>query len=203
MLRIHFRYIAILYLCGGGLLGAQTNARNPSPAFSVVARSGGYELTEQMIEQALRFGEFLAGATFSPSDAAVLKADLIATFQKEPAKQMESYAAVAKSLREAPGLSRSPSWLAAAIDRYKVWQWYAENPQDFRGFQSYPFGRMVLKYNPVVVNSGGMIVTRADIECQFYSDALVAKAANAARVNGDVIWQGSASESMSRTQAIK
>jgi hypothetical protein len=162
---------------------------------------------------------------------------------------------------------------------------------------------MVLKYNPVLVNSGGMIVSRADIECHFYSEALVSKAAgvpprtqaqkdqftqslaarfasmpreqpehlrraelrlasfrtvydgtiktraavitdirknvrssgdvwrearqvendsehdgkywqlylnegllagaNAARVNGDVVWQGSARESMSRTQAIK
>jgi hypothetical protein len=51
MLQIHFRYIAILYLrVGGGLPAAQTNGRNLSPESSVVAGSGGYELTEQMIE---------------------------------------------------------------------------------------------------------------------------------------------------------
>jgi hypothetical protein len=122
MLQIHFRYIVILYLCvGGGLPAAQTNARDLSHESSVVARSGGYELTEQMIEQALRFGQFLAGANFSLSDTAALRADLIAIFQKEAAKQMESHAAIAKSLREAPSLRRNPSWLAAAIDRYKAW----------------------------------------------------------------------------------
>jgi hypothetical protein len=130
-----------------------------------------------MLQQAFRFGEFLAGAKFSPSDTAALRSDLIAIFQKEPAKQMASYEAVAKALWEAPGLRRNPSMLAAAVDRYKLWQWYAEHQQDFREFQSYPFGKMVLKYNPVVANSGGIIVTRTDIECQFYSDALVAKAA--------------------------
>src|SRR5262252_492428 len=36
---------------------------------------------------------------------------------------------------------------------------------------------MVLKYNPVLVNSGGMIVIKTDVDCQFYSDALVAKTA--------------------------
>ena len=39
---------------------------------------------------------------------------------------------------------------------------------------------MVLKYNPVLVNSGGMIVTKTDVDCQFYSDALVAKIAGVA-----------------------
>jgi hypothetical protein len=39
---------------------------------------------------------------------------------------------------------------------------------------------MVLKYNPVLVNSGGMIVTRNDVDCLFYSDTMVAKAAGVA-----------------------
>jgi hypothetical protein len=36
----------------------------------------------------------------------------------------------------------------------------------------------------------------------YLKEALVA-GANASRVNGDIVWQGSASESMSRTQTIK
>jgi hypothetical protein len=36
----------------------------------------------------------------------------------------------------------------------------------------------------------------------YLNEGLVA-GANAARVNSDVVWQGAASESMSRTQAIK
>src|SRR5262249_17990541 len=178
MLRMKCLSVTILCLCVcAGSLEAQKAAHNvPSPS-AVVAISGSYQLTDEMIRQALRFGEFLADANFSQNDATALRGDLIATFQKEPAKQMESYVTIGTSLREAPGLQRNPSWLATAVDRYKAWQWYAENPPGFREFQSYPFGKMVLKYNPVLVNFGGMIVTRVDVECQFYSDALVAKAA--------------------------
>jgi len=128
-----------------------------------------------MIEQALRFGEILAGSDFSPSDAARLRNDLIACFQKEPAKQKEAYQSIAKALPETPG--RKPSWLDLALIRYKVWQGYAENQEDFRGFQSSPFGKMVLKYNPALANSGGMIVTKTDVDCQFYANTVVAKAA--------------------------
>ena len=39
----------------------------------VVATSGGYQLTEQMLAQALQFGQILAGAEFSPGDAASLR----------------------------------------------------------------------------------------------------------------------------------
>jgi hypothetical protein len=131
-----------------------------------------------MIEQALRFGEILAGSDFSSSDAARLRSDLIAYFQKEPAKQMEAYQSVAKALSETPG--RKASWLDLALIRYKVWQGYAENQQDFRGFQSYPFGKMVLKYNPALANSGGMMVTKTDVDCQFYANTVVAKAAGVA-----------------------
>src|SRR5215475_14748965 len=129
----HYRCIAILYLCVlSGPLAAQAGTHRPSPASAVVATSGNYQLTEQMIEQALRFGQILAGADFSPSDAAALRDELIATFQKEPAKQVEAHESVAKALREAVG--RKPSWLALALVRYKVWQAYGENEEAFRGF---------------------------------------------------------------------
>src|SRR5215831_16269265 len=91
---------------------------------------------------------------------------------------MEGYESIAKTLREA--LKPKPSWFDLAFVRYKVWQSYGENPQALREFQNVPFGRMVLKYNPVVVNSGGMVVTRTDVDCQFYSAALVAQAAGVA-----------------------
>jgi hypothetical protein len=179
MLQINYRGIAILFLCVlSPPLAAQPGAHKPSPESTVVASSGGYQLTEQMIQQALRFGQILAGSDFSPSDATALRGDLIATFQKEPAKQIEAYDAVAKALREVVG--RKPSWLTLALVRYQVWQGYGDNEEAFRGFQSYPFGKVVLKYNPVLINSGGMIVTKTDVDCQFYADALVAKAAGVA-----------------------
>jgi hypothetical protein len=145
---------------------------------AVVATSNGYQLTEQMIEHSLRFAQILAGADFSPADAAALRSDLIAYFPKDTGKQMEGYESVAKALSETPG--RKPTWLDLALLRYKVWQGYAENQQLFRDFQNAPFGKMVLKYNPVLVNSGGIIVTKTDVDCQFYADALVAKAAGIA-----------------------
>jgi hypothetical protein len=67
-----------------------------------------------------------------------------------------------------------------ALLRDNVWQGFRQNQQAFRKLQSYPFGKMVLKYNPVVVNSGGMIIAKIDVDCQFNSDALVAQAAGVA-----------------------
>jgi hypothetical protein len=40
--------------------------------------------------------------------------------------------------------------------------------------------RIILQYNPVLVNSGGMLVTQKDVDSQFSSDALVAQAAGLA-----------------------
>ena len=131
-----------------------------------------------MIQQALRFARILAGSDRAPADTAALRSGLIATFQKEPAKEAEGYRALATIFREK--LSRKPTWLDLALIRLNFWQHYAQNPQDFSEFQSYPFGRMVLKYNPVLANSGGMIVTKTDVDCQFYSDALVATVAGVA-----------------------
>jgi hypothetical protein len=132
-----------------------------------------------MLEEALRFGQILAAADFSPSDTAALRTDLIAHFQKEPAKQMAAYESVAKILQQLSRSGRKPSWLTLALIRYRQWQSYGD-AQRFREFQSYPFGRMVLKYNPALVSFGGMIVTKNDVDCLFYSDTMVAKAAGVA-----------------------
>lgn len=178
-MQMSYRCIAILSVCVSfGSAAAQGGPHKASPASAVVATSGGYQLTDDMIEQALRFGQILAGTEFSASDVAALKGDLIATFQKEPAKQIATYDSVAKTLRKA--LSRKPSWLDLAVFRYRAWQSFANDPQNFRDFESYPFGQMVLKYNPVLVNSGGMVVTKTDIDCQFYADNLVAEIAGVA-----------------------
>jgi hypothetical protein len=170
--------IVFLSLCAGAL-PAQTGGGKSSPGSTFVVGSGSYRLTQGMLDQALRFGQILAAEDFSPSDAAALRADLIAYFKKEPAKQMAAYESVAKILQQQSRLGRKTSWLELALVRYGQWQSYGD-PQRFREFQSYPFGRMVLKYNPVLINSGGMIVTKNDIDCLFYSDTMVAKAAGVA-----------------------
>jgi hypothetical protein len=138
---------------------------------TVVVRAGNYQLTEEMLDQALGYAQFLGAHDFTPTDQASLRADLIAYFKKDPAKQMEEYRVIAQNPR------RWSSALALANDRYKGWQWYVDNPDSFREFQTTPFGKMVLKYNPVLLNSSGVIVTRADVDCQFYTQTLVAQAA--------------------------
>ena len=178
MLGTKYISVTILYLSvWAGSLAGQTRTPAPSRTSPFVARSAGYQLTEEMIQQALLYGQVLAGADFSPSDAGALRSELIAYFPKETAKQMGAYESVAKIVRQLVGRGRKPSWLDLALIRYQAWQWYGENSQDFRDFQDVPFGRMVLKYNPVLVNSGGMIVTKADVDCLFYSNTLVAQAA--------------------------
>jgi hypothetical protein len=144
----------------------------------VVVQSGGYQLTEEMIQRALQLAQIEAGADFSPSDAAALKADLMAYFQKEPSKQMEAHKNMAQWLQQAPFLPDGKrTWLSMALLRDNVWQGLGQNQQAFREFQSYPFGKMVLKYNPVVVNSGGTLITKAHVDSLFFSNALVAEAA--------------------------
>ena len=147
----------------------------------VVIQSGGYSLTEGMIQRALQFAQIQAGADFSPSDTAALRADLIAYFQKEPAKQMEFYKNTVQWLQDAPPGSdgKRDRW-GMAVLRDDVWQAFGQNQQAFREWQSYPFGKMVLKYNPVLVNSGGMIITKTHVESMFYSNRLVALAAGIA-----------------------
>jgi hypothetical protein len=49
----------------------------------VVVQSGDCYLTEEMIQRALVSAQILIGADFSPSDAAALRADLIAYFKKK------------------------------------------------------------------------------------------------------------------------
>lgn len=181
--------LALLALCAGpvpaqraadksaaGKSAADTSAAGRSPpGGAVVVASGGYRLTARMLDEARRYGQILAAADFSAGDAAALRAGLIATFRKEPARQAAAYDAVEKILQQ--GLpDGAPSWHALALLRYRQWQWYGQ-AQRLADFASYPFGRMVLKYNPVVVRSGGMIVTRDNVDCLFYADTLVAKAA--------------------------
>jgi hypothetical protein len=73
-----------------------------SESSPVVVEASGYPLTEEMIQRALQLAQILAGADFSRSDAASLRADLIAHFKKEPATQMKGYESFAKLLQKVP-----------------------------------------------------------------------------------------------------
>jgi hypothetical protein len=175
---MHSRGVTIL--CLGILVGSLVAVKGvcqPSQASPIIGRAGNYQLTEQMLQQAFLYEQIQAGAAFSPPDAAALRADLIATFQREPAKQTQQYEAVAKFLR-ANNLRNS--YVDYAVMRYKQWYALGRDQQAFRDFRNSPFGRMVLKYNPVLVNSDGMIVTQRDVDWQFASDALVAEIAGVA-----------------------
>jgi hypothetical protein len=95
---------------------------------------------------------------------------------------MKGYESFAQLLQQAPlrsfdGKRPLAKWPCFADN---VWQAFGENQQAFCKFQSYPFGKMVLKYNPALVNSGGTIITKAHVDSLYYSNALVAEAAGLA-----------------------
>ena len=179
------KYVGVTMLClsfCAASLPAQTRTHMPSRTSPVLAQSGGYQLTEEMIQRVLQFWQILAFNDFSPSEAAAIRADLIANFRKDPASQTQGYQNIVKFLQQEPAsaLTGKRSWLSLALLRATVWQAYGQQPQAFREFKNHVYGRMVLKYNPVLVNSGGVIVTKADVDCQLYADALVAQAAGVA-----------------------
>lgn len=171
--------VLLLALCPGPLPAQggsdRPGADRPSPGAAVVVSSGGRRLTEAMLDEARRYGQILAAAEFSAADAAALRAALIASFLKQPAQQAAAYDSVGTMLRQRlPG--GAPSWLDLALLRYAQWQSYGQ-AQRFADFSGTPLGRMVLKYNPVLVHSGGAIVTRDNVDCRFYADTMVARAA--------------------------
>jgi hypothetical protein len=81
--------------------------------------------------------------------------------------------------QQAPLLADGKRSLAGMASlRDNVWQWLGQNQQAFRDFQNdQTVGKMVLKYNPVVVHSGGTIITKAHVDSLFFSNALVAQIA--------------------------
>jgi len=64
--------------------------------------------------------------------------------------------------------------------REAAWAALAKNDGGFRELQNDPAGKVVLKYNPVIVKAPGMIVTRLNVECLFASNTLVAQIAGVA-----------------------
>jgi len=97
-------------------------------------------------------------------------------FQKDPAKQAETFDAVAKFLRN----RNSRNQMDLAVMRYKFWFVLGQKSEVFDAFKNEPWARMVLRYNPILVNSDGMIITQRDVDWQFNSDAFVAGIAGVA-----------------------
>jgi len=135
-----------------------------------------------MIQQDLQYAQIVAGADFSPSEVAAIRAEDMAQFEKEPAQQTQAYQSEATLLKRRPPdiLSGKRGWLDLSFIRYWHWQGVAQSPEWLRHAQDNVARSTILKYNPVLVNSGGMLVTQRDIDSQFDSDALVAQAAGLA-----------------------
>jgi hypothetical protein len=161
------RIVIFFWLCGAAW----------SEPNSVIAASGKYQLTEGMVEQAIYFGQFLAGQRFSAPDIAAMREGLIGTFRRQAAKEMAGYQALAQIV---PVLRSTQNTLAIAKVREAAWAAFAKDPAGFREFQNDPAGKVILKYNPVIVNARDMIVTRLNVDCLFASNALVAKIAGVA-----------------------
>lgn len=162
----------ITFLCLFAAVGC-----NMPPASTVMANSSGYELTEEMIAQGLNFAQFLAGRDFSPSDLAVVREqNLVASFRSEPGKQQAFY----DSIQSIGGLLRNRHTLTGAIGREAFWDWFANHPAEFQKFLSYPSGKIVVKYNPVVVSYRGTMINQLNVESLLAANALVAEIAGIA-----------------------
>jgi hypothetical protein len=160
-----------------GLIAMTTLSIATAAPNTVVATSASHQLTEGMLEDAIYFGQFLAGQRFSPSDIAAMREGLISSFHKQPAKEVTGYRALAQFV---PALRRARSSLAVAKAREAAWAAFAKDAAGFREFQNDPAGKIILKYNPVVVHAEGVIITRLSVESLFASNALVAKIAGVA-----------------------
>jgi len=126
---------------------------------TVVATSGSHQLTEGMLEDAIYFGQFLGGRRFTTPDAAAMREGLISTFRVQPAKEVAGYQALAQFV---PALRNDRSSLVIAKAREATWAAFGKNPGGFSEFQNDPAGKIILKYNPVVVSAGDVIITRAE-----------------------------------------
>jgi hypothetical protein len=68
VIMLRMKHLGVMFLClclcaCNGSLAPQTAALKRPPESSVVATSGSYQLTEQMVDQAIRFGEILPAPT--------------------------------------------------------------------------------------------------------------------------------------------
>jgi hypothetical protein len=167
----------VIIACFVGLIATATlNIATAAPN-TVIATSGTHQLTDGMLDEAIDFGQFLVGRQFSATDAATMREGLISTFRMQPDKEVAGYQALAQFV---PALRSTRSSLAVAKAREGAWAAFAKDPTGYRAFQNDPAGQILLRYNPVIVNAGGMIITRLSVESLFASNALVAKIAGLA-----------------------
>lgn len=71
-----------------------------SRASIVLTSANGKNLTQAMVNDAIAFGEFLAGEKFTPSEKSWLKDLAIKAFRKVPASEIQEYNVVAKVLSQ-------------------------------------------------------------------------------------------------------
>jgi len=140
----------------------------------IIARSGGYRLTEQDIQHGIMFAEVQAGVDFSDDDADSLREDFIAWFNSDPATAAESFAGVTNNyLRNRTKFSQTD----LAIMRYNYWAVLAKKSETFHDFKTEPWSRLILQLNPVLVRSHGMIITQRDVDWLFNSQDFIAQIA--------------------------
>jgi hypothetical protein len=159
------------------LVAATTPNITAAAPQTVVATSGSHQLTEGMLEDAIYFGQFLSGRRFTIPDAVAMREGLISTFRMQAAKEVAGYQALAQFV---PALRNARSSLVVAKAREATWAAFGKSPGGFGEFQNDPAGKIILKYNPVVVSTGDVIITRLSVESLFASNALVAKIAGVA-----------------------
>jgi hypothetical protein len=172
----HLPCLLTLLLCTG-ICAADARAGAPEPSTeTVVARAGGNVLYQGNIDDMIQFADILAGAEMSGADASALRAELIVVFNRDPDRSDALYGYVVPLLKTA--LGRASPWPQLADIRQGQYVLSLRSPDLLDRIAL--FGRIVQKYNPVLVQTRDWIIGRTDLESQFHSDDLVATIAGVA-----------------------
>jgi len=140
----------------------------------VVATSGEHQLTDQQLNLAVVYAQVQAGTGFSAEDAATLKADTIAWFKKNP--EGDLFIGVTNSFKNR---NLSSDFDVGAI-RYIYWDQFGKHPESLDVFKTEPWYGVILKYNPILVQAEGMVITQRDVDWLFYANGFVAEIAGVA-----------------------
>jgi hypothetical protein len=140
-------------------------------AQQAVTREGRYTLTSAMVGHAVDFGQFVAGAEFSPQDRATLGSQLAMEFHRDPAGETQGYRNIDTWLVRIAHQNlaeRAKTRVAAASGQY-----FAQ-PKPGAGTE---LRDMIQRYSPVLaVNQARkQVLTRRDAEALAQAHAFVAE----------------------------
>lgn len=137
-----------------------------SRASTVLTSANGKNLTQAMVNDAIAFGEFLAGDKFTPSEKSWLKDLAIKEFRKAPASEIQAYNIVAKVLSQIKQLN-NPVMRARARENAFTYIYLRDLAEQTLNEPS--FTSIVYKHSPVIAAdpTSQLVVTKRGIESYF------------------------------------